>query len=360
VGVSYVTFERNNDALFGLAAAVGDRLHVEPRLRLPLSAPWGFLTFSGGLRHTRYDLRDMPAGLDEQPERNIGLGSVHGGLFFERDLTAFGTPLVQTLEPQLYYLYQAYADQDALPRFDASDLTFSYSQLFRDNRFSGLDRIGDANQLSVGLTSRFVNTENGREYFRASIGVIDYFRDRRVTLTGLAGEQEEQPTSAIAGELSAGLARAWRGTGSVVWDPNDNEVDEVGAALQYRPDGRHILNLGYRKRTEGDINQTDLSLYWPISRHYAVMGRWNYDVVSGRTVEGFGGIEYNDCCWRIRLMARRFLDSPTGSYLDAVEPDDGIFLQIVFKGLAGFGDKMESVLQRGIRGYSTETRDGIQ
>lgn len=355
----YVTFERDNDALRGLAAAVGDRLHLEPRLRLPLYRTWGFLTLTGGYRFTRYDLRDTPASVDATPERRIGFGIANGGLYFERELGWFGRSLVQTLEPQVYYLRQQFAAQNQLPGFDATELTFGYSQLFRDNRFSGLDRIGDANQLSVGVTSRFLDAANGREYLRASLGEIVYFEDRRVTLAGAPGEQQREPTSALAGELAARVAAAWNVTGSLVWDPNENLVEEAAVGLQYRRDGRHIVNLGYRRRVENDIDQTDVSLYWPLSRHYAVMGRWNYDVVSGRTVEGFGGIEYNDCCWRLRLMARRFLDSPSGRSLDTVEADEGIFLQIVFKGLAGFGNKMESVLENGIRGYRTEATNGM-
>lgn len=359
LGASFVSFDRDNDDLTGVNAIVGNRLHVEPRLRLPLSAPWGFLTFTGGYRYTGYDLRDVPDTVDEDPVRRIGMGSAHGGLFFDRPLRLFGADLVQTLEPQVYYLYQAFSDQSALPRFDASVLTFGYSQLFRDNRFTGIDRIGDANQAAVGVTTRFVDARSGREYVRASLGEIVYFRDRRVTLAGAPGEAESRSSSALAGELSARLPGAWSLTGTVVWDPHENQVDEGAVALQYRRDNRHIFNAGYRKRVQGDIAQSDLSLYWPVSRHFGVIARWNYDFDSGRTIEGFGGIEYNDCCWQIRVMARRFLDSPTGRDLDLVEADNGVFLQVVFKGLAGVGGKVESMLQRGIRGYRSETEYGF-
>jgi LPS-assembly protein len=358
LGAEFVSFDRDNDALTGVNAVVGERVHIEPRLRLPLATSWGFLTFAGGYRYTEYDLRDVPPTEDARPDRGIALGSAHGGLIFERHLDAFGTALVQTLEPQVYYLYQEFSDQAALPAFDATALTFSYSQLFRDNRFSGIDRIGDANQASVGVTTRFVNARSGREYLRASVGEIVYFRDRRVTLAGAPAADEDQPTSALAGELAASIARSWNVTGTLIWDPNDNQVDEGAVALQYRRDNRHIFNAGYRKRIQDDIQQSDLSLYWPVTRHFGLIGRWNYDFDSGRTVEGFGGIEYNDCCWQIRLMARRFLDSPTGRDLDTVEADEGIFLQIVFRGLAGVGSKVESVMERGIRGYRSETGYG--
>ena len=356
LGAKISEFDRDNEGLSGLASLTGSRTHIEPRLRVPLAWPFGFVTLSGGYRYTAYDL-DQPAdagGLqiaDTSPDRRIGLGSFDAGLFFERDLNWFGQSLIQTLEPRVYYLYQEYDDQDELPRFDASRLTFGYSQLFRDNRFSGLDRIGDADQASVGLTTRFLSSQTGREYFRFSLGEIFYFDDRRVTLSGNRAIDEMRDSSAIATEMSALLAGNWRLTGSMVWNPHDNAVEESGAGIQYRRDNRHIFNLGFRKRVEDDIEQSDVSIYWPITDRLAIMGRWNYDLVSNRTIEGFGGIEYSDCCLQVRLMARRFLDSPTARNFEFIEADDGIFLQIIFKGLAGFGTKVESVLERGVRGY---------
>ena len=189
-------FRRAEEALDG---ALQD---VEPRVRLPFVRPWGFATLAGGLRYTRYDLRDASPLIDAKPERDIGFASVDTGLYFERDLEWFATPLVQTLEPRLFYLYQEFEDQSQLPRFDTSELTFSYSQLYRDNRFSGLDRIGDANQLSVGVTTRFINSQTGREYLRASIGEIVYFDDRAVTLSGAISADDRHGTSALASQLT--------------------------------------------------------------------------------------------------------------------------------------------------------------
>ncbi len=358
LGAKVSEFDRDTDGLNGLAAVTGNRAHFEPRLRMPLAWPFGFLRLTGGYRHTSYDLeQDSAAGglqlVDDNPDRNIGMGSVDGGLFFERDLNWFGNDLIQTLEPRVFYLYQEFDEQSNLPLFDTTRLTFGYTQLFRDNRFAGLDRIGDADQASVGITTRFISRNSGREHFRFSIGEIHYFDDRRVTLAGTPGVNDLRDSSALAAETSAQLGGPWRLTGNIVWDNYDERVLESGVGIQYRRDNRHIFNLGYRKRDDGteEIEQSDVSLYWPLFERFALVGRWNFDLISGRTIEGFGGIEYNDCCLQVRLMARRFLDSPTATNFDEVEGDDGVFLQIVFKGLAGFGTKVESVLQRGVRGY---------
>ena len=352
VGASAVSFDRNNDDLTGVQRIVGERAHVEPRLRMPLSRSWGFLTLAGGYRYTAYDLRDTAPDVDHDPDRGIALGSVDTGLFFERDLNFRGAAAVHTLEPRIYYLYQEYEDQDDLPLFDVSDLTFRYDQLWRDNRFSGVDRIGDANQLSVGLTSRLLNAASGREYFRASIGQIRYFEDRRVTRTGTQSPLDLSRRSEFAGELVGRFGR-WSVGGDMIWDPTQDNVTRGGAFVNFKASNRRIVHMGYRYQRDS-IDQTDLAMIWPLSKRYALIGRWNFDLNSERTIEGLAGIEYNDCCWKLRLVARKYLDTPSArEFADAVSRT-GIYFQVVFKGLASLDDSLENLLQESIRGYVTE------
>lgn len=352
VGASAVSFDRRNDDLSGVNKIVGERAHIEPRLRLPLSRSWGFLNFTGGYRYTAYDLRDTPDGVDHDPDRGIALGSVDTGLFFERELSFLGTAAVHTLEPRLYYLYQEYEDQDELPLFDVSNLTFRYDQLWRDNRFSGLDRIGDANQLSAGLTSRLLNAATGREFLRASVGQIRYFEDRRVTRTGSQSELDLSRRSEFAAELVGRVAR-WTIGGDLIWDPTQNNVTRGGAYLNYKASNRRILHTGYRYQRDS-IDQTDLAVIWPVGKRFALIGRWNFDLNSSRTIEGLAGIEYNDCCLKLRLVGRRYLDTPSARrFADAVSRT-GIFFQVVFKGLGSLDDSVENLLSESIRGYVME------
>jgi LPS-assembly protein len=356
VDASTAEFDRNNDRFFGIDRIVGKRHHVEPRIELPMSWPFGFLNVGGGYRFTSYDLDDVGPGVDDTPERKIWLGRVDGGLFFERDTNLFGGSFLQTLEPRLYYLYQERAEQSQLPLFDATDLTFAYSQLFRDNRFSGLDRIGDANQLAVGVTNRLLDAEGGRERLRASVGQIFYFEDREVTLRGGTSPAQRQSSSALAGELALAVGAGFSVLSTVVYDPHDDVWDEVGAQMQYRGANRGVFNVGYRARRDVPplLKQTDVSFYWPALKRWALLGRWNYDVTAKRELEAFGGVEFSNCCWQVRLVGRRFLASPDQALAADAEPDDGIFLQVVFKGLAGFGGRIDTLMQDGIRGYRPE------
>ncbi|MFV2089180.1 MAG: LPS-assembly protein LptD, partial [Pseudomonadales bacterium] len=353
MGASGASYDRTNDELNGVNKIVGSRVHLEPRLRMPLSNSWGFLTLMGGYRYTAYDLSDTEPDVEAKPERKIGLGSADAGVFFERDMNFFGASVIQTLEPRVRYLYQQFQDQNDLPRFDVTKLTFRYDQLWRDNRFSGLDRISDADQLSVGLTSRFINAATGREYLRANLGQIRYFKDRRVTKSGTQQSRDLTNDSELAGELVGRIGR-WSVGGNIIWEPNEKRTDEGGAFARFRSDNDHILYLGYRFRKSTDVDQTDISFTWPLTGRYSLIGRWNFDLNTRRIVEGLAGIEYNDCCWKIRFIARTYLDTPSARLFAEADTRQAVYLQIVFKGLAGIGNSVEPLLAKSIPGYAME------
>ena len=347
------SFDRSPGGYQGVQALTGERGHLEPRVSLPLRWPYGHLTATAGYRYTAYRL-DSEAGPleDASPERSLPVLSLDGGLIFDRQVNGLGGRWRQTLEPRIFYLYQGYAAQDGLPLFDATDLRFGYEQLFRDNRFSGLDRIADANQLSLALDTRLFDRGTGREVFSASIGQIRYFRDRRVRLAGnLLDQAPAKHGSAIAARVSGRIHRAWRLRGELIWNPHASEVEQGAAHLAWRPGDGRLLTLIYRNHLIAEVDQIDASFYWNLSRKFAIFGRIGQDLTRNRGIERLGGIEYNDCCWQVRLMARRYLDQSAVLSLEPVDRRSGIYLQLVFKGLAGLGGEADAILRRSIRGF---------
>ena len=330
----------------------GERYHFDPRLRLALNRPWGFVKVSGGVRRTGYDLANAPVGIDPRPRRSIRVGVFDAGVFLERNLSLSpgGGALLgarsQTLEPRLYYLRQSYADQDGLPQFDATELTFSYRQLFRDNRYAGLDRIGDANRLSMGVASRLLDA-SGAEVLAARLGASVHLDDPQV---GLGPNARADPD--LVGELAGRLGPV-RIVSRLAWDAGADELGELGTGVSYRRDARRILNIAYRRRFP-DIDQTDVSLHWPVpglGDRVSVFGRWNHDWRHGQMIESFAGLAYGDCCLAVKLLWHRTMDSPRSLSSWATSRESGLMLQISFKGLGGFGSKVDSRLVRGIKGY---------
>ena len=343
----------------------GDRLRSDLAVTLDKQWMWGYFRPTLKLKHLSYDLDDpVTPGGDDGPSTTVPVGIIDTGLFFERFSDLFGGH-TQTLEPRIYYLNAKTEDQSDNPDFDTDELTFSYQQLFRDERFSGSDRISDAEQVTVALTTRMIDSSSGIERFHASIGQVFYLDDREVALNySAANEELRRSDSDLAAELGAQFNKHWRFQSDILYNDDSELVNKGSFSLRYRGDNKARFNASYRYTREdprfvgseefdADIEQADLSAYLPISRRWSLIGRWNQDLTNSRELEVFGGIEYNSCCWRAAIIARHWLDRDDDLLIpeEELEYDDGIFFQIQLKGLAGTGGTLDSILSDGIYGY---------
>lgn len=326
------------------ASVTGTRVDVEPGITYIFNRPYMSIRPKISVMQSEYYLDD-PAGIaEERISRTVPIFSVDNQLFLERRLNFAGGAGIQTFEPRVYYLLVPKVQQDDIPRFDSGLYTTSFLNLFRDNRFSGEDRVADANQVATAITSRMIDVQTGRELYRVSVGQIYYFRDREVLLPN--ERAQTAGASSFISEVSTNIIDDWTARGVLQWNPDDSRTDLASATLRYRPDLDTVLNFSYRyRRTVSDIEQTDVSLRWPVSNNVAVVGRWNYSLQENRALEALGGVEYESCCWGVRLAGRRFLRNAEGEF------DNGVFLQFQFRGLGGIGKKSGSVLNRGIPGY---------
>ncbi|OOZ39962.1 hypothetical protein BOW53_09585 [Solemya pervernicosa gill symbiont] len=319
----------------------GTRLDLWPRVGMDLEGASYFLRPALSNRFTGYRLDDVTPGDSESPTRNTPLFSLDGGLIFERD----AGESTHTLEPRIYYLKVNDEQQDELPVFDTNRPEFGFDQLFSENRFNGADRMGDANQLTLALTTRSIDNQNGHEPFTLSLGQIFYFEDREVTLPGETIEQNNQSdfVAALDWRSRSGLSL----NSALRWNNQQDEIDRGTVQLHYQPQQDKIINLSYRYLRD-ELEQTDVSLLWPLGRRWHLLGRWNYSLLHEHTLETVAGIEYDSCCWAMRLAVRRFTQDITSEY------NDSIMLQVELKGLSSVGDNIESLLEDGILGYSRD------
>ncbi len=322
----------------------GTRSNVEPSLTYVYKKPYLDIRPQLSVKHTQYFLDDPNRVFDDNESRSIPTLSIDAKLFAERSFSLLGKNHLQTFEPRLFYLLTPKIGQENLPVFDTGEYFVSFQSIFLRNRFAGGDRVGDANQISAGVTSRVLDTDHGRELFHISFGQIYFFRDREVTLPGVFTSEDNQ--SEIIAEASASLGDDWNIRGTLQWDPNEPQTEKSAIALRYHPNLETVVNMSYRfRRAVTDIEQTDLSFRIPVLENVALIGRWNYSLPGKRTLEAVGGLEYESCCWGTRLVARRFLRNADGAF------DTGIFVEFHLRGLGGFGQKSGTLLQRGIPGY---------
>jgi LPS-assembly protein len=323
----------------------GWRFNAAPSIEMPLTRPGAFFTPAIALDYTRYDLSNTVPGAATELTRSVPIASVDTGLILERAMN--GSNRIQTIEPRLLYVSIPYRNQDDLPIFDTITPDLNLVQLYRKNRFLGLDRIGDTEQVSIGVTTRVLDLDTGRELVTATIGQTRYFGDRNVTLPDVPASTLErsdyiaQIRFLLWKNANFGLGHQW-GTG-------DNGTTRSEARFQYRPAGNKILNVAYRYRRDF-VEQGDVSVSWPIASNWNFVGRYNYSFRDQEALEQFYGLEYESCCWGLRLVTRRFISTRDGTQ------DSSIGLQLILKGMTSVGTAADKMLERGILGYSADLR----
>jgi LPS-assembly protein len=261
------------------------------------------------------------------------------GLIFEKRRT---DNIIQTLEPRLFYTYTPYKDQSTIPVFDSAEKTLNYNELFSENRFTGKDRINDANRLTTSVTTRFQDTQTGRERLRVSAGQIYYFDDRKVALP--SGTTETGKRSELVLETSGELNARTRISGSAFYDTKTGSLTASQAELNYRDSRDRLLNLNYGKR-KNNYEALGTTAVVPINERWKVAAGWDYDINNRRTLETVGGLEYESCCWKTRVAARNYLQSDNSTF------DQAIFVEFELKGLGSIGSGARNVLQNRVTGY---------
>lgn len=329
----------------------GSRLDIKPWISMPLEGASWFLRPTLAWRYTAYELDYTPASGDRSPSRSMPIFSADAGLFFDRTTTIRGDHYLHTLEPRIYYLNVPYRDQDGLPTFDTRALTYTWGQLFRDNRYSGADRQTDANQLTTALTTRLINDQDGRERLAASMGRIQYFDDVQTTLN--RERPIEQGKSAWIADLSVTPSDRWNINVGYQWDPKLRGEDLASLRVRYLFRDTGVVNLGYRYRrhpTSRDdlLEQVDFSFLYPVNDNWSLVGRYYYSLLDHKLLESIAGVQWESCCIAARLVARRYVRDSDG------ELDNSLRLEFEFKGLGSAGQRTERELRRAILGYDRD------
>ena len=340
----------------------GERLYSEGGVAFPMNWSYGFLKPTVKYRQLNYELSDAIVYTDNSPSTGSEMASLDSGLYFDRDFSFAGETLLQTLEPRLYYLYSSYENQDDQPDFDSAELTFSYNQLFRETRFSGHDRIDDANRISAGVSTQFIDTSTGHKLLGANLGQIFYLSDRKVRLAPNAPTLDES-SSEIAGDLSFTPNDRLSLRTDLVYDPHAGNVDTGNFLAGYTDDNGTIFNVGYSYNRaqqfyalQAETKQVTTSAFVPLTTNWRLFGAINYSIIDNNAIEEMVGVEYENCCWIIRLLHLRYYDNDTtGFFPDYSDPDleqeHTTQAQFVLKGMGGFGSRITNILEDMIRGY---------
>ncbi|HRL27230.1 MAG TPA: LPS-assembly protein LptD [Alcaligenes sp.] len=343
----------------------GTRFSSYTTVAYPIVRPGWYITPKAGLHMSQYSTDWYPGELpwyanrSKTQSRVLPILSLDSGMTFERDTTLFGSQSIQTLEPRVYYLYVPYRDQSTLPLFDTGLASFNFAQAFSENIYSGgWDRISNANQVTLGLTSRWLDADTGFERLVLQAAQRLYFEDQKVTLG-------EKPRTSTRSDYLVGASAALTNTLSVNFDaqfnPEESRRNRMSSGLRWRP--KRLATLGVTYRYERDPRQVldptfqpdpldmrgkesiSLTGQWPLTNKFYAVGRYDYSMQERRGTQSILGLEYKgDCCWTARVVMQRYVVS-------AKETNKALFFQLELSGLGGIGNDPMRLLRDRVIGY---------
>jgi LPS-assembly protein len=334
-----------------------DRMVLNPRMSYRWQRPGAFIKPSLSVHMTSYNLDQVPDPSMTAPTRAIPTASLDSGLIFERDASFFGRDATQTLEPRVFISHTPYVKQDLslYPNFDSAEADFNYAQIFRENRFVGHDRVGDASTVTTALMSRYLEIE-GQERLRVAVAQRFSFADPRVILGNPASQ-----TSTIADTksdillLSSGrVTRELRLDANFQYSQSNQIFNRVNFGTFWQPEPMKVLNVQYRR----DIRSTDpaanfelfdVSGQWPLSARWYGVARLNYLIKEQDIGQSLIGAEYRADCWIFRFVGQR---TPTAQGVI----NTTVFLQLEFNGLSSLGSNPLTALRANVPGYQKLTQ----
>jgi len=327
----------------------GQRIHLQPALSVPMEKPWGYLHPRVRFYQTAYSLSGVDTLPSDTPTRSLWGANLDSGLFLERPISFAGRQLLQTLEPRVFLNHIEQEDQIDLPDFDSGRLTSSWDTLFRENRFTGYDRIGDEKSATIGVTSRFRDPRRGDDLLILRAAQKFHDQDRIVESGNTALPDNTRRQSPVIADATLQLDQRWSLFAETQWNSEKNRREQNGLRIGYSDRSRLYLHAGYQYRPVDDIRQTELAAIVPVHRNWSLIGRWLHDLGERQSLENISGVEYRDCCWRIRLINLRELSDRDGD--TTLDAERTTLLQIQMIGLGGFGGTVDTLLERGIPGY---------
>jgi LPS-assembly protein len=339
----------------------GRRYLAYPSASLPLQNSFAYVTPKLGMHLTHYDFDRATTAVPDQ-NRSMPVFSTEGGIILERNASLFGQGLLQTLEPKLYYVYIPTRTQNQIPNFDSALQDISFATLFSENQFSGYDRINDANQLTTGITTRFLQQDNGIERLRVGVTQRYYYKTQDVTLPNIAARGSN--SSDLLAALSGNITRDWTVDAGWQYTTDLSQTQRFNSSVRYQPEPGQVVNVAYRY-TNGalattsqpqntlaavipslnTLRQVDLSTQWPINGKLSAVARYNYSIQDSKALETLLGLEYNGGCWAFRVVAHKFTTA-------AATQVTSLFMQLELNGLSKIGSNPLDLLKRNIGGYA--------
>ena len=291
---------------------------------------------------------------------------------------------LHVLKPRFIYGYVAHKDQDINPIFDTNKISMM-NQLFNNQRFTGMDRIGDQNFYTLSLEYKKRNM--GMDKFAVNISKKFYLDDREIWLDDMHLDMDSM-NNEMMNMSHMNMMQMPMDEGPIMlmakWMPNMNTMFMAYSSYLHDQDKVPMAGitfnqnfekgtLGYAKRytrMTGDfMTVLDYSEFYAdlkIKDNISFIAKFKRDDESSSKIESVFGLGYENCCFVFRITSSDknlskylpILESNSQMYLNntwdniiRIENKSRINFQFEFKGLNSSFEKINRLMNNSIFNY---------
>jgi len=329
----------------------GLRTHSDIGISRELNIDYPKITPKASLAITNYSLKNSP---------NINRIVFGSGLDIDFTITnpssIFGYKANHRISPLISYNYRAKKVQGNIPIFDTEDKyadIISFADLTSGERYSGLDRITNANDITLSLESSYRDIDaldDDKDLLNMRIAQTFYTDNEVVSATSSSNYETRKSYSDIAASIDIALGK-YVITNSAQFNPDTSKIVKKENSLTYTSNSRKFITLSLSKvGTSSGVTETEkLFGAYPLTDSIHLFGGLDKTTSTGVTNSETSGIAYESCCWAFRVAYFKE-DNTNGGY------NYSTGMELVLTGLGSTSSPLKKKIEKKIPGYLAKLR----
>ncbi|MFL2459220.1 MAG: LPS-assembly protein LptD [Candidatus Pseudothioglobus sp.] len=325
----------------------GTRTHGNIGISRKLNIQYPTVTPRASIAITNYSLKNNP---------NINRTIFGSGLDIDfttiKNSSLFGFKAIHQISPIITYNYRAKKVQGNIPLFDSTDKyddIISFSDLTSGERYTGLDRITNANDITLSLESTYRKIDaldDEKDLLSMKIAQTYFTDDEVVSNTSNTNYETRKSYSDIAASIDMAV-NDFSISSAAQFNPDKSKIVKKENTITYSPSSRMFVSMSFID--EGSKETEKIYGAYPITDSVHVFGGLDKTTSTGITNAETTGIAYESCCWAFRL-AHFKEDNSSGGY------NYSTGMELVLTGLGSTSSPLRDKIKNKIPGYSAKLR----
>jgi len=271
--------------------------------------------------------------------------------------TLFGGSVTRETRPSIMYSFTSKHKQSDIPIFDTTDTInniLTYSSLRLGERYDGIDRVTNENDIIFSLSSSYRDNKKPNNT-RLEFNIAQrFFGDNEVVSdTKNINFENRRRYSDIAASIDLSLDDYDKFKSSLLFqiDPKTSKIQKNELSLKYKSHDRKFVSISHKDT--GEKRTLNLSGAYPITNKFHFFAGIDKSLETGIINKETSGIAYEDCCWSARIghLKETFVN-------DIAKYDYSTGFELTLKGLGSSDTYLRNRIEKNLPDYKVNLNEG--